>query len=176
MLVKWYIVEDPSLCWAVSFFTSIIFRHTSHRYFVFGEYSGSYNQSLTKMYTSYSFIVFISTVFNMVMIRRFGIRHYVAWCITLVWTGIVNYLILKKIWGDGNANNGGKGKKEDNNEIEGGGANRGGEETDKNKKDYDEFAKSAFFGLGGEGGERCNFQKKGPSPIALRAGAAAAAA
>ena len=127
MLVKWYIVEDPSLCWAVSFFTSIIFRHTSHRYFVFGEYSGSYNQSLTKMYTSYSFIVFISTVFNMVMIRRFGIRHYVAWCITLVWTGIVNYLILKKIWGDGNANNGGKGKKEDNNEIEGGGALTGGE-------------------------------------------------
>ena len=30
--------------------------------------------------------------------------HMVAWILTLLWTGIVNYLILKKLWSfDGSA-------------------------------------------------------------------------
>jgi len=94
-MVKWYIIPDPSICWAISFFLSIYFRHISHRYFVFGDYVGSYHTSLIKMYTSYSLIVFLSTVFNMLMIRRFMIQHYVAWVVTLLWTGLVNFLILK---------------------------------------------------------------------------------
>jgi len=142
LLAKWYIVPDPSICWAISFFCSIYFRHTSHRYFVFGDYVGSYWTSLMKMYTSYSLIVFLSTMFNMLMIRQYEIRHYVAWCVTLIWTGIVNYLILKKIWSAGDDDDKGsyslrgrrgigrgKGKKE----------HEGGDDDDDGNNDEDAF-------------------------------------
>mmetsp|Transcript_42896 Transcript_42896/g.48378 ORF Transcript_42896/g.48378 Transcript_42896/m.48378 type:complete len:182 (-) Transcript_42896:56-601(-) len=51
-LFYWMIINDPSLCWMISFFGSIVFRHTSHRYLVFGDYIGSYWNSLIKMYLS----------------------------------------------------------------------------------------------------------------------------
>ena len=35
-------IEDPSINWMLSFFFSIVFRHTTHRYLVFGEYNGTY--------------------------------------------------------------------------------------------------------------------------------------
>jgi hypothetical protein len=65
---------------------------------VFGDYVGGYWMSLGRMYAGYSIIIVISTVFNIVMTRRAKLPHYVAWVITLLWTGIVNYFILKKIW------------------------------------------------------------------------------
>ena len=33
-----------------------------------------------------------------------SISHYVAWIITLLWTGVVNYFILKKLWTFGGKN------------------------------------------------------------------------
>jgi putative flippase GtrA len=50
------------------------------------------------MYAGYSIIIVISTIFNIVMTRKLELQHYVAWVITLLWTGIVNYFILKKLW------------------------------------------------------------------------------
>jgi hypothetical protein len=94
----WMIINDPSLCWMISFFGSIVFRHTSHRYLVFGNYVGSYWNSLIKMYLGYSIIIIISTIFNFIMTKYVKVPHLIAWFITLLWTGIVNYFILKKIW------------------------------------------------------------------------------
>jgi putative flippase GtrA len=96
-------LEDASLCWALGFGSSIIFRHTTHRYLVFGDYVGGYWASLGRMYAGYSIIIVLSTVFNLVMTRYAKVPHYVAWVITLLWTGIVNYFILKKIWSFGGA-------------------------------------------------------------------------
>ena len=91
-------LEDPSICWALGFGLSIAFRHTSHRYLVFGDYVGGYYRSLARMYGGYSIIIVISTIFNIVMTRYVHLKHYIAWVITLLWTGIVNYFILKKLW------------------------------------------------------------------------------
>jgi len=91
-------ISDPSLCWILSFGISIIARHTSHRYLVFGDYVGGYWKSLSRMYAGYSIIIVISTVFNIVMTRDLHLSHYMAWVITLLWTGIVNYFILKYLW------------------------------------------------------------------------------
>jgi len=86
-------VEDPSVCWVLGFGLSIIARHTSHRYFVFGMYVGGYYHSLCRMYGGYSF--------NIVMTKSYHVPHYVAWVFTLLWTGVVNYFILKKLWSFG---------------------------------------------------------------------------
>mmetsp|Transcript_6371 Transcript_6371/g.17350 ORF Transcript_6371/g.17350 Transcript_6371/m.17350 type:complete len:231 (-) Transcript_6371:2348-3040(-) len=94
-------IEDASLCWAMGFGLSIIFRHTTHRYLVFGDYVGGYRSSLMRMYAGYSVIIVLSTVFNIVMTKYVMVEHYVAWIVTLLWTGIVNYFILKKLWSFG---------------------------------------------------------------------------
>ena len=94
-------IEDASLCWAITFFLSVVFRHTSHRYLVFGDYVGGYAASLTRMYAGYSVIIVLSTFFNILMTRVATFSHYVAWILTLLWTGIANYFILKKLWSFG---------------------------------------------------------------------------
>lgn len=91
-------IHDASICWAVSFFLSIVFRHTSHRYLVFGDYVGGYRKSLLRMYAAYSIIIVLSTLFNILMVQMASISHYLAWILTLLWTGIANYFILKRIW------------------------------------------------------------------------------
>ncbi len=102
-------ITDPSVCWVLGFGLSIIFRHTFHRYLVFGAYVGGYWNSLCRMYTGYSIIIFISTVFNIVLTKNFHVSHYKAWICTLLWTGIVNYFILKHIWTfGGTSSNAGK--------------------------------------------------------------------
>lgn len=88
---------DGTTTWAVSFWLSIVFRHTSHRYIVFGGYSGGYASSLTRMYLSYTGIVVLSTVFNYFMINS-GINRWKAWAITVVWTGVINFFIVKAVW------------------------------------------------------------------------------
>lgn len=60
-----------------------------------------YWKSLGRMYVGYSIIISLSTLFNFIMTRMAGLPHYVAWIVTLLWTGIVNYFILKKIWSFG---------------------------------------------------------------------------
>lgn len=108
ILHKVFLLEDASVCWALGFGLSVSFRHSTHRYLVFGDYVGGYWASLGRMYAGYSIIIVISTLFNIVMTRHMQLPHYVAWVVTLLWTGIVNYFILKKLW-----NFGEKGKKDD---------------------------------------------------------------
>uniref|UniRef100_A0A7S3PXD5 GtrA/DPMS transmembrane domain-containing protein n=1 Tax=Chaetoceros debilis TaxID=122233 RepID=A0A7S3PXD5_9STRA len=91
-------VNDSSTCWALGFGISIVVRHSSHRYLVFGDYVGGYWKSLMRMYTGYSIIIVISTLFNIFMTKVLMLSHYTAWIATLLWTGIVNYFILKYIW------------------------------------------------------------------------------
>jgi hypothetical protein len=94
-------IEDASTCWAISFSLSVYFRHISHRWLVFGDYVGGYKSSLIRMYGGYSVIIVLSTVFNILMTKMASISHYVAWILTLLWTGIANYFILKKLWSFG---------------------------------------------------------------------------
>lgn len=94
-------LQDASLCWALGFGVSVAFRHTSHRYLVFGDYVGGYWNSLGRMYAGYSIIIVLSTLFNIFMTHYLQLAHYVAWVVTLLWTGIVNYFILKKLWSFG---------------------------------------------------------------------------
>lgn len=94
-------IQDASLCWALGFILSIAFRHSFHRYLVFGDYVGGYYRSLARMYGGYSIIIVLSTGFNILMTRVIAIPHYMAWITTLLWTGIANYFILKKIWSFG---------------------------------------------------------------------------
>ena len=93
-------VDDPSTCWAIGFGLSIVVRHSSHRYFTFGAYVGGYWRSLGRMYMGYSVSIALSTAFNVVM-ARMGMPHYVAFGFTLLWTGVVNYFILKRLWSFG---------------------------------------------------------------------------
>jgi hypothetical protein len=94
-------IEDASTCWAISFSLSVYFRHISHRWLVFGDYVGGYKSSLLRMYGGYSVIIVLSTVFNILMTKMASVSHYVAWILTLLWTGIANYFILKKLWSFG---------------------------------------------------------------------------
>ncbi len=45
--------ERTTVCWTLSYCASIMVRHVSHRYIVFGEYEGTYCQSLSKVYLAY---------------------------------------------------------------------------------------------------------------------------
>lgn len=101
VLHKVFLLEDASVCWALGFGASVTFRHTSHRFLVFGDYIGGYWKSLGRMYAGYSIIIVISTIFNVVMTHYLQLPHYMAWVVTLLWTGIVNYFILKKLWSFG---------------------------------------------------------------------------
>jgi hypothetical protein len=90
--------DNAALCWMFSFMISIVMRHTSHRYLVFGMYVPNYWQSLGRMYAGYSFSIVLSTLFNYLITRKGGVAHYVAYVFTLLWTGLANYFILKKLW------------------------------------------------------------------------------
>jgi hypothetical protein len=94
-------ITDASTCWSISFTISIAFRHTTHRYLVFGNYVGGYYRSLIRMYTGYSVSIILSTIFNQLLTRSANIPHYVAYLFTLFWTGIVNYFMLKRLWSFG---------------------------------------------------------------------------
>jgi hypothetical protein len=95
------VTNDASLCWMLSFGGSVAVRHTTHRYLVFGDYVGGYWRSLGRMYAGYSVIIVLSTAFNVVMTKYIHVPHAFAWIFTMLWTGIVNYFILKKLWSFG---------------------------------------------------------------------------
>lgn len=101
MLHKFLNVQDPTICWTTSFVMSVVFRHSSHRYLVFGDYVGGYWVSLIRMYAGYSIIIVLSTVVNLCLTRLTELSHYLAWFITIFWSGITNYFILKRLWGLG---------------------------------------------------------------------------
>eukprot|EP00566_Odontella_aurita_P024084 CAMPEP_0113585550 /NCGR_PEP_ID=MMETSP0015_2-20120614/33764_1 /TAXON_ID=2838 /ORGANISM="Odontella" /LENGTH=108 /DNA_ID=CAMNT_0000490809 /DNA_START=287 /DNA_END=613 /DNA_ORIENTATION=+ /assembly_acc=CAM_ASM_000160 len=64
------------------------------------------------MYGGYSVIIVLSTTFNFVATSAAGLAHYVAWVVTLLWTGVANYFILKKLWSFGGKSVDRKGGKE----------------------------------------------------------------
>jgi len=74
------------------------------------------------MYAGYSIIMVISTIFNIIMTKVFLFSHYKAWIATLLWTGIVNYFILKHIWSFGGSS--GDKRKEGGPSVELSGRNR----------------------------------------------------
>jgi hypothetical protein len=63
-----------------------------------GDYVGGYRNSLYRMYAAYSISLILSTLFNIIMTKAMALPHYVTWIVTLLWTGIANYFILKKTW------------------------------------------------------------------------------
>lgn len=101
LLVLHKFIHDGTACWGLGFLLSIPCRHTSHRYLVFGDYVGGYKKSLMRMYMGYSVIIVLSTLFNLCMSRLMEIPVTYLWIITLLWTGIANYFILKYFWSYG---------------------------------------------------------------------------
>ena len=93
-------IKEPTVCWVLGYALSIIVRHTSHRYLVFGNYVGGYWYSLLRMYTGYSMIMALSTLLNWVLThnKKMELKHYTAWMITLVGTNVMNYFLLRYLW------------------------------------------------------------------------------
>jgi hypothetical protein len=90
--------EKQTVCWTLSYTASIMIRHTSHRYIVFGDFEGSYCASLGRTYLTYSTSIVLSMVSNHVISNTLQFSHYQAWFITMLWTGILNYFLLKASW------------------------------------------------------------------------------
>jgi len=90
--------ERATVCWTLSYTLSIIVRHSSHRILVFGDFEGSYCYSLAKTYLTYSSSIIISMFSNHIIVTVLGFNHRDAWIITMIWTGIYNYFMLKASW------------------------------------------------------------------------------
>lgn len=90
--------ERSTVCWTISYSLSIIFRHSSHRYIVFGDFEGTYCTSLGRTYMAYAASILLSMVANHFIVDIFKISHAHAWLVTMIWTGIVNYFILRASW------------------------------------------------------------------------------
>ena len=80
--------ERATVCWTVSYSLSIIVRHSSHRFIVFGDFEGSYCTSLARTYLAYSTSIVLSMVSNHFIINYFLFSHRDAWIITMLWTVI----------------------------------------------------------------------------------------
>jgi hypothetical protein len=90
--------ERATVCWTVSYAISICIRHSSHRFIVFGEYEGSYFASLCRTYATYSSSIVLSMVTNHLLVNQLFLTHKQAWIITMLWTGVYNYFMLKASW------------------------------------------------------------------------------
>ena len=87
-----------TVCWTLSYTLSIILRHSSHRLLVFGDYEGTYCMSLTRTYMAYSTAIVISMFANHQLVAFFGLPHREAWILTMLFTGIYNFFVLKASW------------------------------------------------------------------------------
>lgn len=94
-LFEW---ERTTVCWTLSYILSIMIRHSSHRFLVFGEYEGSYCSSLMRTYATYSSSIVVSMVTNHFIVSSLGVRASQAWVATMLWTGLYNYFLLKASW------------------------------------------------------------------------------
>ncbi|GKY93326.1 hypothetical protein MPSEU_000300200 [Mayamaea pseudoterrestris] len=94
----WLGIQDATTCWVISFTLSIVPRHSALKVMCFGKYVGGYYHSLARMYLGMSASIALSTIGNYLMTKHWGVAHYVAWVVTLIWTGVVNYFVLKKCW------------------------------------------------------------------------------
>ena len=80
---------------------SICIRHYSHKVLVFGEYEGSYCSSLSRTYATYFSSIVISATTNFCLTQYLFFTHFQAWILTMLWTGIFNYFMLKASWKSG---------------------------------------------------------------------------
>jgi hypothetical protein len=87
-----------TVCWTLSYTISIILRHSSHRLLVFGDYEGTYCMSLARTYMAYSTAIVISMFANHQLVAFFGLPHREAWVLTMLFTGIYNFFVLKASW------------------------------------------------------------------------------
>ena len=90
--------EKSTICWTLSYTLSIVVRHYSHRLLVFGEYEGTYCVSLARTYATYATSIVLSMVSNHFIIAFLKLSHLYAWLITMLWTGVLNYFLLKASW------------------------------------------------------------------------------
>lgn len=90
--------EKSTVCWTVSYTASIAVRHYSHTLLVFGQYEGTYCTSLLRTYLTYSTSIVMSMVSNHFIVAFLNLEHVYAWLITMIWTGILNYFLLKASW------------------------------------------------------------------------------
>lgn len=90
--------ERATVCWTLSYIASIFVRHSSHRVLVFGEFEGSYCYSLSRTYFTYSSTIVISMITNHIIVEILLFSHRDAWLITMLWTGLYNYFMLKASW------------------------------------------------------------------------------
>ena len=90
--------EKSTVCWTVSYTASIAVRHYSHTLLVFGQYEGTYCSSLSRTYLTYSTSIVLSMVSNHFIVAFLNLGHLYAWLITMIWTGILNYFLLKASW------------------------------------------------------------------------------
>ena len=97
-LVYIYDWEKPTICWTLSYTISILVRHFSHKQLVFGDYEGTYCSSLARTYMTYSSSIVISLITNHLITTYFMISHAKAWILTMLWTGLYNYFMLKATW------------------------------------------------------------------------------
>ena len=96
--VYWLPYERETMWWGISYSLSIMIRHVSHRYIVFGEYDGTYCSSLCRTYATYSSSIVLSMLTNHLVVNYFGFSHRDAWILTMLWIGVYNYFMLKKNW------------------------------------------------------------------------------
>jgi putative flippase GtrA len=96
-----FYISDSATGWALAFCASISVRHTTHRYFVFGDYVGGYRRSLQRMYMAYSVTIVLSTLLNFLLSRVLSVHVFVLALLTMAWTGVANYFILKFFWNIG---------------------------------------------------------------------------
>mmetsp|Transcript_54590 Transcript_54590/g.95443 ORF Transcript_54590/g.95443 Transcript_54590/m.95443 type:complete len:154 (-) Transcript_54590:230-691(-) len=90
--------EKVTVCWTVSYILSIWARHYTHKMLVFGDYEGSYWASLWRLYVAYFGSIVLSGVTNRIMVSNFGFTHMQAWIVTMLWTGIFNYFMIRNSW------------------------------------------------------------------------------
>lgn len=90
--------ETATVCWTLSYTISVFIRHYSHRLLVFGEFEGSYCNSLARTYLTYSSSIVISMLTNHAIVEILNFTHQQAWLFTMIWTGIYNYFMLKASW------------------------------------------------------------------------------
>ena len=90
--------EKTTVCWTASYTASVWLRHYSHRLLVFGEYEGTYSSSLGRTYLTYASSIVMSMLSNHVFVNFLNLKHVEAWIITMLWTGVYNYFMLKASW------------------------------------------------------------------------------
>lgn len=87
-------LEWSTVAWTSSYALSILWQHALHRYLVFGSQS-PYLSSLFWTYLSYALSIVLSAVVQHVLLAWLGLHHRLAFGLTLVITGVINFHTVK---------------------------------------------------------------------------------